>query len=360
MTKLTWPYPRLSREAVLAVSLALLALCLYPFWGTVALAAIFAFGLKQPLVKLKERLHLGRKFTVILAVGILVCSLLLPASFLSLRLYQIAIGQQKEKGVSGVFSAQTSAQLSSAYSRVEETVASYGKKFNMYENTGDARSAIQDNIAAAGKAVIGFFTGALLGIPDLVVGLIIFALFFYLFLAKGAGIGEGMVKIGIVPAGDLDPLVKTFQKSCYDTIVTNLVLGTVQAAIVAIGARICGYKEMAVIFTLTFFLSFIPIIGAAPMGFLLAAVSFLSGNTAAGIGLVVAGLVAGSIDNILRPYMISGGDAEGHPVLSFAAIIGAITIFGLKGLFVGPVILNTAFALLSKTGEMVSKEKSGE
>jgi predicted PurR-regulated permease PerM len=346
MTKLNWPYPRLTREAVLAISVALLALCLYPFWGTIALAAIFAFGLKQPLIKLRGKLHLGRGFTVALAVTLLVCSLIGPVSFLGLRLYQIALGH-KEKGVSGIFSEQTSGQLTSAYNRVEGTIADYGKRFNMYDSTADARAAIQDNIASMGKGAVSLFTGALLSIPDLVVGLLIFALFFYLFLAKGGGLGESLVRLGIVPAGDLDPLVKTFQKSCYDTIVTNLVLGAIQASIVAVGARICGFKEMAVIFTITFFLSFIPIIGASPMAFLLALVSFLTANTSAGIALVVVGLIAGSIDNILRPFLISGGESEGHPIFSFAAIIGAIAIFGLKGLFVGPVILTTTFALLA-------------
>lgn len=350
MTKITWPYPRLSREAVLAIFTALLALCLYPFWGTIALSAIFSFGLKQPLMKLKKHLHLGRRFTVFLAVVLLICSLILPVTFLGLRLVQIAAGQ-KAKGSGSIFSEQTSTQLSNAYTRVESIVADYGRKFNLYDSTADARAAIQENLTTLGKGALAMFTSVLLGIPELVVGLIIFALFFYFFLAKGGGLGHGLVRLGIVPAGDLEPLVKTFQKSCYDTLVTNLLLGAIQATIVAIGARICGFKEMAVIFTITFFLSFIPIIGASPVAFLLALVSFLTGNTGAGIGLVVVGLIAGSIDNITRPFLISGGESEGHPVLSFAAIIGAISIFGLKGLFVGPVILTTTFALLGSMGK---------
>lgn len=348
--RLHWPYPRISREAVLALGVALLALCLYPFWGTIAVAGIFAFGLKGPLMKLKSRLRIGSRLAVFLAVTLLVFSLLLPVSFLGLKLYQLAAGQ-KEKGVSGLFSESTSQQMSAAYTRIEESIASYGKKFHMYEDTADARASIQENLAGVGKGAVTLFTGALLGIPDLVVGLIIFALFFYLFLAKGAGIGQGMVKMGIVPREDLNPLVSTLQKSCYDTIVTNLVLGTLQASVVAVGARLCGYREMAVIFTVTFFLSFIPIIGAAPIAFFLSIVSFLTGNSGAGIGLVAVGVVAGSVDNIVRPLLISGGAKEGHPILSFAAIIGAIMIFGLKGLFLGPVIITTTFAFLAKMGE---------
>jgi len=354
MTKLSWPFPLLSRKTVLATSTTLLALCLYPFWGTIALSAIFAFGIKQPLMKLRKFLHLGNRFTVRLALALLIFSLFLPVTFLGLRLVQIAAGQ-KAKGGGNILSEQTSTQLSNAYTRVESTFADYGKKFNLYESTSDARTAIQDNLATLGKGAVTMFTSVLLEIPEIVVGFIIFTLFFYFFLAKGGSLGDGLVRLGIVPTGDLDPLVKTFQKSCYDALVTNLLLGTVQATIVAVGGRVWGFKEMAVIFTITFFLSFIPIIGASPVAFFLALVSFLTGNTGAGIGLCVVGVIAGSVDNILRPFLISGGESKGHPVLSFAAIIGAITIFGLKGLFIGPVILTTTFALLGSMGNHEEK-----
>jgi predicted PurR-regulated permease PerM len=345
-TRLSWPFPRLSSETVLAIGLLLLALCLYPFWGTISVAAIFAFGLKEPLLKMRERLNLGRKLTDAIAVTGLLLALLLPTMYLGLRLYQVAAGQGRGEG--RVFSAQTTSKITEAYKRVEEAAASYGKRFNVYESTADARLSIQENLANAGRQAVGNITGALLGIPDLVVGLIIFALFFYLFLAKGAGIGEGLVQLGVVPKGDLELLIETFQKSCREAIVTNMVLGCMQASIVAVGARFCGYREMAVIFTITFFLSFIPIIGAAPVAFFLSGVSFLTENTGAGIALLAIGGVTGSVDNLLRPYLISSGEGEGHPILSFATIIGAILIFGLKGLFVGPVIIMTTFVLLKK------------
>lgn len=346
-TRLSWPYPRLSREAVLAIGLALLALCLYPFWGTIAVAAIFAFGLKVPLMRLRAKLRLGRRITVVIAVAGLLLALLIPASYLGLRLYQVAAGQSRGSG-EGIFSPQTSEKITSAYSRVEGKIADYGKQFNFYESTADARRSIQQSLTNVGKQAVGLFTGVLLGIPDLVVGLFVFSLFFWLFLAKGADIGDGLVALGIVPKGDLDELVTTFQDCCRETIVTNVVLGVLQSGIVALGARFCGYREFAVIFTLTFFLSFIPVIGAAPMAFFLAIVSFLTGNSGAGFALIATGAVAGSVDNLLRPYLISGGDSEGHPILSLAAIIGAIVIFGLKGLFVGPVIITVTFALLKK------------
>lgn len=349
--RLHWPYPRLNQETVLAIGVALLSLCLYPFWGTVALAAIFAFGLKVPLLKLRAKLRLGRRITVWMAVASLLLALLLPAGYLGLRLYQVAAGQGRAAGGDGIFSSQTSAKISGAYDRIEEKLAAYGKRFKIYESTADARQSMRESISNVGKNAVALVTGALLGIPDLVVSLLIFSLFFYLFLAKGEKIGAGLVHLGIIPRSDLDGLVGTFQRSCRDTIVTNIILGTVQASFVAIGARIGGFREMAVIFTLTFFLSFIPIIGASPVAFFLAGVSFLVGNSTAGIVLLVTGAIAGSIDNILRPFLISAGDDEGHPILSFAAIIGAIMIFGLKGLFLGPVIITVTFALLKKVGQ---------
>ncbi len=343
----TWPYPKLNRETVLGLGLALLAFCLYPFWGTIAVAAIFAFGLKKPLTTIRSNLRLGRTLSVVMAVVVLLLALLLPATYLGLRLYQVA-AEKGRTGSDGIFSAATTERIANAYQRIEEGVATYGQKFRYYQSTADARQSIRQNLAKLGKTGIEWFTTALLGIPDLVVSLFLFSLFLYLFLSKGVEIGAGFTRIGILPQADLQALVSTFQKSCRDAIVISIAIGVVQATVVAVGARLSGYREFAVIFTITFFLSFIPIIGAGPVGFFLSAVSFLTGNSAAGIALLATGLVAGSIDNILRPYLISNKNNEGHPILSLATIIGAIMIFGLKGLILGPVILTVTFSLLKK------------
>ena len=72
---------------------------------------------------------------------------------------------------------------------------------------------------------------------------------------------------------------------------------------------------------------------------------FYSGDTLWGLVLLAFTLVAGTIDNYLRPVLIKRG-ADLPLVLIFAGVIGGIISFGFMGIFVGPVILAVTFVLL--------------
>jgi predicted PurR-regulated permease PerM len=72
---------------------------------------------------------------------------------------------------------------------------------------------------------------------------------------------------------------------------------------------------------------------------------FYSGDPFWGFILLVFTLVAGTIDNFLRPLLIRKG-ADLPLLLIFAGVIGGIISFGFMGIFVGPVILAVSFVLL--------------
>ena len=56
------------------------------------------------------------------------------------------------------------------------------------------------------------------------------------------------------------------------------------------------------------------------------------------------GLFVGTLDNILRPYLISRG-AELPTVLIFLGVLGGLAAFGIVGVFLGPVLLAVAYTL---------------
>jgi predicted PurR-regulated permease PerM len=74
---------------------------------------------------------------------------------------------------------------------------------------------------------------------------------------------------------------------------------------------------------------------------------FWSGNTGWGIALLVWSLIVGTMDNVLRPYLIKKG-ADLPLLLIFAGVIGGLIAFGIIGLFVGPVVLAVAYTLLTQ------------
>ena len=56
-------------------------------------------------------------------------------------------------------------------------------------------------------------------------------------------------------------------------------------------------------------------------------------------------IVVGLIDNLVYPILV-GNRLRMHTLAAFIAIIGGITVFGMSGIVLGPVIVALAFALM--------------
>jgi predicted PurR-regulated permease PerM len=144
----------------------------------------------------------------------------------------------------------------------------------------------------------------------------------------------------------LDRLVTSFQKACYSTLIGSLMVGGVQALTLAIGSLVLGSQHVFLIFLVTFIFSFIPILGAAPVGFFLAFLSAVKGDYSIMFGYIVVGIFSGTIDNIIRPWLVRG-EQDINAIVMLFAIIGAIVILGLPGLFLGPMFVSAADTVFS-------------
>jgi predicted PurR-regulated permease PerM len=83
----------------------------------------------------------------------------------------------------------------------------------------------------------------------------------------------------------------------------------------------------------------VPVLGSAVVWL------YWTGQSAWGTFLLVWTIVAGTMDNFLRPILIKKG-ADLPLLLVFAGVVGGLLAFGLIGIFVGPVVLAVADALL--------------
>lgn len=73
---------------------------------------------------------------------------------------------------------------------------------------------------------------------------------------------------------------------------------------------------------------------------------FWSGQIWQGVVLSVLGLIAISLDNVMRPVLIQRG-ANLPLLLILVGVIGGLLAFGLVGLFIGPVILALGYTLVT-------------
>ncbi|HXW07822.1 MAG TPA: AI-2E family transporter YdiK [Vicinamibacterales bacterium] len=125
------------------------------------------------------------------------------------------------------------------------------------------------------------------------------------------------------------------------------VVGTalVQAAIAGAGLFISGVPAAALLTAVTLFLCLAQL---GPLPVLIPAIIWLfwSGQTLPGSMLLVLAVIAGALDNVVRPLLIRRG-ADLPLVLIFAGVLGGLIAFGIIGLFIGPVVLTVAYTLLA-------------
>lgn len=151
----------------------------------------------------------------------------------------------------------------------------------------------------------------------------------------------GMTRIAGDLAGELLALVR-------DT-VRGVVIGIVgtalaQGALATVGFVIAGVPAALLLGGLTALLSLIP--GGSVVGWLGATIWLLSQEQLGwAIFMAVWGtLLVSSIDNVLRPLLISRGASLSF-ALVFVGVIGGLLAFGFVGIFLGPALLALTWRL---------------
>jgi predicted PurR-regulated permease PerM len=119
----------------------------------------------------------------------------------------------------------------------------------------------------------------------------------------------------------------------------------VQSLIGGLGLLFAGVPFAPVLTALMFLLA-VAQIGAVPV--LVVPVIWLYWNDhyVTGTFLLVVTIIAGTLDNVLRPILIRKG-ADLPLLLIFIGVIGGLIAFGLIGIFVGPLVLAVTYTLLN-------------
>jgi predicted PurR-regulated permease PerM len=139
----------------------------------------------------------------------------------------------------------------------------------------------------------------------------------------------------------LDVAAKTVRSVVYGMLGTGLA----QAAMAWIGFVIAGVPGAPLLSLLTFFFSILPF--GPPILWGGAAIwLFNHGEMGWGIFMIVYGILGiSSIDNVVKPYLISRGSRLPF-ALMLLGVLGGILTFGFIGVFIGPTLLAVGNRLL--------------
>jgi predicted PurR-regulated permease PerM len=220
---------------------------------------------------------------------------------------------------------------------VEEAVGQVGA------NGGQAAAAVTSAVATTSSAV--FHTT-----------MMVIALFF--FLAHGKQAVHWVDEASPLPHGQTLELLGAFKRVSYAVIVSTLVTSAVQALAALVGYLIARVPSPLFFTCVTFFVAFIPAVGAAAVCLVAAGLLLVTGHTYMAIFLAAWGLVVvGLVDNVIKPLLIKSG-MEIHGGVVFFSLIGGLAAFGAIGLLVGPLVVAMFLALLRMYHRDFSPEDS--
>ena len=210
------------------------------------------------------------------------------------------------------------------------------KQFNL--DTIDWQSSLQDiakNMAnIIGKVINKTFKGTFQVLTDLFITLFIMFYFF----RDGDKLINRIKYLSPLDDRHEEVLMQRFISVSRATIKGTLLIGLAQGILGGLTLWIFGVASPILWGAVMVILSIIPLVGGWLVLYPAAIIQLILGNTWEGIAImIVAAVVISNVDTLLRPRLV-GRDAGMHDLLIFFSTIGGISLFGIMGFIIGPVI----------------------
>jgi len=212
---------------------------------------------------------------------------------------------------------------------------------------------IQTTIEKVTTYIVKVISDLVFSIPHLILNFfILIFLTFYLFKDGKRLIAKIKHVLPLRPSYK-DHLFNRIEKVTYAVTFGYLIVALIQGAVAAIGFFIFQISSPITWGAVVAFLALIPFVGPTLIWLPASLIKILSGALSHNTGEWVGGLllaaygffIISGIDNILRPKII-GEKGNIHPFVVLIGVLGGLPIFGLVGIFAGPLVLAITITLL--------------
>jgi predicted PurR-regulated permease PerM len=309
---------------------------------TIFLSSILITYMFYPLYK-KVRKRMPNQFlSIILTILVIVIVLLLPFSYMVLEVTQQSFEFYNSLSSNIAKGALFGFGCTSADSKICSLINNI-EKFSAQSLSGMGfDTQLQKLLPRLQELLTNYLIEIPLAILDGV-----FILFISYFLFKD---GEKIIQniAGWLPIRKktIKKLMDQFEKVTYAVVFGQLVVALAQGFVAIIGFYIFGVPFPIFLGVMTAFFSLIPPVGTAviwlPASLYMVMTGYFTNDyitLSKGIGLFVYGLfIISTIDEILRVKIIQA-KADVHPIIVIAGVVGGVNLFGVIGLFLGPILL---------------------
>jgi predicted PurR-regulated permease PerM len=332
-------YARIAAMALLVLGCFLV---LRPFMGAILFAAVLCFSTWPVYIRLRERLHGRSWLAAMILVLVMILALALPVGLAAQSI--VVYSAQVVEMVRGYLDQRATIQLP-AFIR---ELPAIGPWLDSYVKSLTQSSA---ELAALAKQLADpakrFLTLLGVAVAEGVIQILIAIFVAYFFYRDGDRVRrlllEGIARIAGAEHGLA--LMGTAQNAVKGVVYGLIGTAFAQAAVALLGFLIAGVPGAFLLAAVTFVLSLVPM-GPVLIWGGAAAWLYFQGETGWAIFMVAYGvLVISSVDNFVKPILMSrAGNLS--MLLVVLGVFGGAIAFGFIGLFVGPALLAVAWNLM--------------
>ncbi|BAW29943.1 AI-2E family transporter [Methanosarcina thermophila MST-A1] len=185
-----------------------------------------------------------------------------------------------------------------------------------------------------------FILGSIQSLSHQSIGLLImYFLLYYLFTEEDSDFMRQVTVAVPFNEENTATLLNEFRRIVRTTLTASGAVALAQGGVLTIAFLFFNIQGAFLWGAIAAVLSFLPLVGAAFVWIPAVIVQFFQADYAAAIGILAAGLFISVLDNFLRP-MVQKTVGKIHPLLSLLGIVIGVSLFGLIGIVIGPLLLS--------------------
>ena len=338
------PRADLPRTVLSVLSLLLLIVAslwiLGPFLVAIVWATLIAVA-TWPLMRMLERMLWGKRK---LAVAVMTIALL--AIVMVPLLAGVVAVVKNVDGIAGFAQKLSTYHLPPAPAWLEKIPLVGTKAADSWNRGAEVGlPALLKGASPFLSGVVHWFTERIGTIPGLIVQFLLTIVIAAVMYATGESAVTGVKAFFRRLAGEKGETMVDLAGGAIRAVAMGVIVTAVaQSLFAGLGLLIAGVPFVGLLTVLMFVLA-IAQVGPIPVLLLVVIWAFSALSPAWATFVLVWSIVAGLIDNFLKPILIKRG-ADLPLLLIFAGVIGGMISVGLVGIFVGPVVLAVSYTLL--------------
>ncbi len=323
MVKISEEYFGKVISALILIALAILSFFLLkPILMSIVLALILAFIFSPVYDWLLKKIK-SKNLSVSIIMAFLLIIIILPIWFLT----PVLIEQSFK-----MFQASQQIDFVTPLKKV------FPGLFVTEQFSNEIGSIISSFTSRSANFLVNFFADMLLNFPTLFLQLTVVFFTFYFVLRDKKEVIEYLYS--------LSPFSKDVEKKLFDSsrgiaasvIYGQVIVGIIQGIVVGIGFFAFGVSNALILTLLSILAGVFPVIGTTMIWLPVAIYLIIAENTFSAIGVLIFGILSSSLDNFIRPMIVSKR-TNLHTAVVVVGMIGGLFLFGILGIILGPLIL---------------------